>query len=234
MAGARKSGREGGGRAQLRAGLVRLVWVVGIALAVLAPLGLRAAWEGRAEMEAARRAAASADLQGQILHLGRAARWRMPLARHDDEAIDALMSLGEQLEARGEEGRMDALRAYREARRALLATRSWGVPEPESFERANARIAALMALQEADYSSDLSGEGEQEAWHLERLSEVPGPRPGLANAAALSFVAWVVAVVGFVVFAIDAQGRVRARPAVRWGVVALALMVGWMVLTRVA
>lgn len=222
------------GRFKPGPGLVRAAWILGVALAVLAPLFGRAAWEGRAEMEAAQAAAAQGDLEGQMRHLGRAARWRLPLARHDEEAIAALLALGEQLEARGPEARETALVAYREARRALISTRAWGVPQPEALQRANERIAALMAAQELEFSSDLSTTGEQEAWHRAKLFELPGPTPWRANLAALAFVAWVGVTVGFILFAIDAHGRLRPRPAVRWGILVLLLLVAWMVLTRLA
>jgi len=226
--------RSEGRFAAIRPGLVRLAWVAGVGVAVALPLAVRAGWEGQLEMAAARVAASEGDLEAQMLHLGRAARWRLPLARHDEEAIDALLSLGEQLEAKGPEARETALVAYREVRRALLATRAWGVPQRDAFERANRRIAALMAAQEREFASDLSTSGDQEAWHLERLSQVPGPSSWKANLAALGFVGWVATAVGFVLFSVDAQGRLRPRPAIRWGATMLVLLVAWMILTRVA
>lgn len=212
-----------------RAGLLTVI-VAG----VFAPLCVRAIWEGRAELEAASAAAEAARHDDEIIHLGRAARWRVPLASHDDQALDRLMALGAAHEQRGAEGRADALAAYREARRAILATRTLGIPHADVFHAANQRIAALMAAQERELGMDLSGEGRQEDHHLALLEQVPGPDPVRGAGVALAFVGWLVASAGFVLRALDAQGRLRRRPAVRWGGASLLLLIVWAVLLRFA
>jgi hypothetical protein len=201
---------------------------------VLTPLAVRVAWEGHAELEAAEQARAEELLAQEIEHLGRAARWRLPVASHDEIALERLLVIGEEQEALGDAGIQTALMAYREVRRALLATRSWGIPHEDLFARANQRIAALMAIQERAFGTDLSGRGEQEAYHLELLERVPGPDPLRANLAALAFIAWIVASGGFVLRALDAHGRLRPRPALRWGAASLLLLIAWMVLLRFA
>lgn len=208
-----------------RVGLLAL-----IAAGVLAPLSIRATWEGRAELEAAEAAAAETRHDDEIIHLGRAARWRVPIASHDERALERLMTVGAEHEQRGAEGRLDALAAYREARRAILATRTLGIPEPDVFHAANQRIAALMAAQERELGLDLSGEGRQEDYHLALLEQVPGPDPLRGAGVALAFVGWLVASAGFVLRALDAQGRLRRRAAVRWGGASLLLLIVWAVL----
>ena len=213
---------------------MRAAIVAGLVVGIMAPLAGRVAFEGSAELEAAAGARAEEDIDAEIEHLGRAARWRLPLASHDERALDRLLEIGAEYEAKGVEGTQRALAAYREVRRALLATRAWGVPHEDRFELANAHIATLMAAQEQRFGTDLSGGKDAEAYHLELLDRVPGPNPWLANAAALSFMMWVVAVGGFLLRAIDAHGHLRPRPALRWGGLSLIALVAWMILLRVS
>ncbi len=219
-----------GSRLAVRRAAWRLGWVGLLAAAVLAPFAIRAAWEGRAELAAAELAAAEERRDDEIVHLGRAARWRLPLASHDEVALERLMVRGHEHEQRGVEGRLDALAAYREARRAILATRGFGLPEADRFHAANERIAALMAEQERDLGMDLSGKEDQEAYHLALLEQVPGPDPTRSGLAALAFLSWVIASAGFILRALDAQGRLRPRPALRWGGASLLLLVAWVAL----
>ncbi len=211
-------------------------WLVGgllVSLAVGTVVG-RVALEGRAELELAERAGKDEDLDEQIIHLGRAARWRLPIARHDDRALEQLMRLGEEREMDGPEGRQEALACYREARRAILATRSLRLADPETFHEANRRIARLMAEQEEEYGTDISGTGDPEAWHLERLEEVPGPRPVLGALASLAFLGWAITAAGFALRGLEARGRLRLPQAAWWGLANLALLIAWMVLLRMS
>jgi hypothetical protein len=214
--------------------LRRVALIAGAAAALAIPVGLRVAWEGRAELDLADLAAEDEDVDAEIEHLGRAARWRIPVLGHDEEAIDRLLIIGTDAESRGGEGRQTALAAYREARGALLSTRTWGVPQRDVFDDLNTRIATLMAEQEADFGTDVGGTGDPYTYHLALLDEIPGPDPWRANFAALAFVGWIVATVGFVLRAIDARGHLRPRSAVRWGVAALLLLAAWAVLLRYA
>lgn len=221
-------------RSRLRSLLRRSGWVVLLSIVVAVPLVLRVGWEGRAELAQAERAAIDDDVDLEIEHLGRAARWRLPGLSHDEKALGRLVAIGEAQERRGSDGTQMALAAYREARRALLATRAWGVPHPEVLADVNQRIARLMARQEAELGTDVSGSGDPYAYHLELLQEVPGPDPVRGNLAALSFVAWLVATGGFILRGLDAQGRVRSRPALRWGGASLLLLLAWTLLLRLA
>jgi hypothetical protein len=209
-------------------------WTVIVAFAVLGPLAARVGWEGRAELAEADRARDQGDVDREIEHLGRAARWRMPVLGHDEAALDRLVDLGTLAEQRGEDDTQLALAAYREVRRALLATRTWGVPDPDRFAYVNERIAHLMAEQERRFETDVGGTGDPYAYHLGLLNQIPGPDPWPANLAALAFLGWLVASAGFVLRSIDARGRLVPRPAVRWGLASLALLVAWMVALRLA
>lgn len=208
----------------------RLAIAAGVAGAVLLPLLLRAGLEARAELAEADRAHDRGDLDAEIVHLGRALRWRVPLSGTDEDAIDRLEALARAQEALGPQGRDAALAAHRELRRGLLATRVLDVPHRERWAHANARIAALMAEQEREQGTDASGTGDPEAYHLALLSREPGPAPLRGHLAALGFSGWVIAVVGFLLRAIGPRGRLRPRPALRWGLGVVGLLVAWAVL----
>lgn len=149
--------------------------MVAAAVGVAGLLGLRVAWEGRAELMAADQAAAAGRVDLEIVHLGRAARWRVPIAGSDEAAIERLLAIGAASE--GEAATVStALVAYREARSALWATRIGSAADGAALGLANRRIAALMAAQERAFGTDLSGRGAQEAYHLALLAAGPGDR----------------------------------------------------------
>lgn len=204
----------------------------GVAVAVLVPLLLRVTLEGGAELRAADEARARRDLDGEIEHLGRALRWRTPLAGHDEAARERLWAIGQAQEAEGD--REAALAAYRELRRGLLATRVLRIPHRARWTQANERIAALMAEQERALGLPAPGGDAREAAHLALLSREPGPAPIRGHLAALCFAGWLVALAGFALRAIGPRGRLRPRPALRWGLAVLGLLVAWAVLLATA
>jgi hypothetical protein len=208
--------RGGGARGWARrAGFAALV-----GLGVAGPLVLRAAWEGRAELVHADAAGLAGRVDLEVVHLGRAARWRAPLARHDDEALTRLMAIGARAEGEGGAGSQTALLAYREARAAILATRAWGVADARLLYAANRRIAALMADQEKTFGTDLSQVGAAVAYHWALLEQTcPKGHPWPAIAAALGGIAaaWAVAV------GLPTRGAVRRRPLIAGAAVAATL-----------
>lgn len=190
------------------------LWVALALLGVLGPLLGRAAWEGRGALALADRAAAEGRVDREIMQLGRAARWRVPLAGHDEAALERLLTIAARAEQAGAASSQTALAAYREARGALLATRAWGIVDVARLEDANRGIARLMAAQERAFGTDLSGAGDPEAHHLallRRAGETGPPWPALA--AVLAALAGALALRGG-----PARGRARAL----WGGLALA------------
>jgi hypothetical protein len=144
-------------------------------VAVVTPMLVRIAWEGRAELVAADEAAAAGRVDLEIVHLGRAVRWRVPIGGSDEAAIGRLLAIG--AANQGDEASVStALAAYRELRSALWATRAGDVADAQALGLANRRIAGLMAAQEREFGSDLSGVGRQEAYHLALLEAGPGDR----------------------------------------------------------
>ncbi len=217
----------------MRSRLPRRVAAVGVVLVAIAlPLWLRVVWEGTAELQQADQALEAGDVPGEIMHLGRALRWRAPLASHDEVALERLWVIAQEHQAQGAAGRPTAMVAYREVRRGLLATRAWGIPHRERWSEANEQLAVLMSQQERQLGLEVAEPDGPS--HRERLGREPGPDPTRGNLAALAFVGWIGCVVGFVVQGLDPRGRLLPRRALRWGFAALVLLVVWAVLLAVS
>jgi hypothetical protein len=192
-----------------------------LALVVLASLFVRAWLDGRAQLREAEEMAVAGDLDGEIRHLGRAARWRLPFAEHDELARARLREIAER---EAEAGHVDvALVAWRELRSAILATRTTDVADPEGLEAANAAIVELMVAQ-ANGSPD-GIEADSARWATELEGE-PTSRVRSLIAAAC-FAGWLIACVGFFLRGVDGRGRLEPRSALRWGAAALVLLVAW-------
>jgi hypothetical protein len=200
-------------------GLARLGYVA-LALLVVGSLILRAWLDGRAQLREADAMAEAGDLDGEIRHLGRAARWRLPLADHDELARERLRELAERETQAGHV--REALVAWRELRSAILATRTIDVVDPEQLEAANAAIVELMVLEARE-----AGVAVDSARWATELDEDLAPR-GRSLLAAACFAAWLIACIGFFVRGIDGKGRLEPRPALRWGAAVLVLLLGWL------
>lgn len=193
---------------------------IAVVVAVL-PLVGRVACEADRELALADEAGAAGDEDAQVVHLGRALRWRLPGASHDEAAIDRLLALGEAASDRGDSAA--AVAAYREIRSALLGSRALDVPHADVLAEVDARIAALMA----DDDDTIA------VRHAELRVESERSRLGLFAAAA-SFVAWAWATARLLLVGIDARGRLVPGSGVRLGLVAFGLLALWMVLWRYA
>lgn len=199
--------------------------LVGLAL-VVAPLVARVIVDGRAELRRADEAAAAGDVDGELRHLGRAGRWSLPLARHDDRACSRIEVLAQSAtEAAGPAHSPEALAAWRELRRVTLGTRSVLGHDRDRLARANRGIVEQMARE-----AEEAGREFDPARARAELSETIGPPPWRGYAAAACLAGWLLALVGFALRGIDEKGRIVARPASRWGGAVLALLVGWLLL----
>lgn len=199
--------------------LVRAASAVVVVFGVAAPLWLRAAWEGAAELREADAAVERGRVDLEVVHLGRAARWRVPLASHDEAALARLLAIADTATALGEAGSQMALLARREVRAALLATRTWGPRDTAMLAAVNREIAAAMAAQEQVFGTDLSGRGEAEAYHLALLEQAPR---GGGTWALLIALAVVAAALGLVV-GVPETGRVRGVALAVWWTIAVGL-----------
>jgi hypothetical protein len=193
-----------------------------LALFVVGSLWLRAWLDGRAQLREAEMMAEAGDLDGEIRHLGRAARWRLPLADHDELARARLRELAERETEAGHVG--EGLVAWRELRSAILATRTITVVDPEQLEAANAAIVELMVLE----ARQLGVAPDSARWAAELDEDVVSR--GRSLSASACFAAWLIACIGFFMRGIDGKGRLEPRPALRWGAAVLVLLVAWVTL----
>lgn len=185
------------------------------------PLVVRVGCEAAAEMGLADDARAAGDEDEEVLHLGRALRWRLPGASHDERAIERLLAIGEAAHA-SDPAR--ALVAYREIRSALLGSRALDVPHAEVLRDVDGRIAALMG----------QGDPAQTAARAAELRVEPErSRTGTVLAAA-SWLAWVLAAARLLLHGIDARGRLVPGSGTRSALLALGLLVTWLLLWRFA
>lgn len=196
-----------------------LILVLGVALLLLGPVLARVAVDGRAELAHADAARERGDPDGEIRHLGRAARFRLPLASHDELALARLHQVARSAEQ--DQQHHAALAAWRELRSALIGTRVIDVRDPALLAQANAAIVQLM-VREAEARGR---QPEPQRWAQE-LEEGLEPR-ARSLFAALCFVAWLGACVGFFARGLDGKGRLDPRPALRWGGSLLLLLIGW-------
>ena len=203
-------------------GARRAFWWASAVGVVLLGSSLRVGIDGRNELTQAEAQLADEHFDFAIIHYGRAARWRLPIATHDERALEGL----EELARAGVEGgdSTQSLLAYREIRRSLLATRTpWGVSDPDLLERANAQIASLMA------GADDPEREDRLAIQLAEPKDAPNSGTWLAS---LMFVAWLGALYGFFSQGLDERARLRGRPARLWGLAVMFTLLGWMLLTR--
>jgi hypothetical protein len=204
--------------------LVPLAWVLSVGVLVLAPIAGRVLVDGRAQLREASDAAEAGDTQAEIRHLGRAARFRLPLASHDEQALARLAELGRSRSANAELDLALALAAWREVRGALIGTRVVDVSDPALLAEANRAIVELMAREAEAANAPVA----RERW-AEELEEDLAPR-GRSLLAAACLVAWLGACVGLFVRGVDGKGRVDPVAARRWGVLVLVSLVAWILL----
>ncbi|NVB42856.1 hypothetical protein G6O69_33860 [Pseudenhygromyxa sp. WMMC2535] len=203
-----------GGRARLLAKVS-----LGLAL-VLLPVAARALVEGRVELARADAARDVGDLDAELRHLGRAARWAAPIFDHDERARARLRERAEQAEDAGDDA--EALAAWRELRRALLSVRGPLGPDAESLALANEGILAALGERAGPRFDRARAEAE--------LAALPGPEPVRSHLAVACMLGWIVATLGFFFRGLDGQGRLIPGPASRWGVGAVGLLIAWIAL----
>jgi hypothetical protein len=209
---------------------LRMLRVFALGAFVLATIVVRVVSSARAELSRAEQSLATGDQDAALVHLRRAARWYAPASPYHVRALEQLAQLGQAAEARGDNER--ALNAYRSLRGAIMATRSFYMPEPARLLAANQRIAALMA--ELPPPGMDAGKTKQQlrAEHLALLLLVPGPNLFWTSVLLIGFACWVGSAFAFSVRAIDDEDRWVAREVRRWGAL-IALGFGLFVLGMV-
>jgi len=186
----------------------------------------RAIWEGRSALDRAARAAADGDLREAVTWYRRAARWYVPLAPHVGRAYDRLEEIAQQAEQAGD---IDlALAAWRGVRSSIKSTRSFYTPQSDRLDRANARIAALMARIEDPAVDPGKSEQERAQWHLELLARDEAPSVFWSIVALLGFAGWLGGGVLFALRGVTSEDRLVPRTAATAGAIVAVGLVVWM------
>lgn len=182
-------------------GAVRVIGLFAILLAIVA---VRVVWSSRGEW----RAAVNSAGDDEIAHLGRAARLYAPGNPYSRRALDKLAAIGREDPAR-------ALAAWREARSAILATRSFYTPHRPLLDEANARIADLMA--DAEVAAGTQHARDQaRAWHAARLAQDEAPSVAWTIVALCGLGAWIGCALGLCLRGVGDDNRLRPRAALAW------------------
>jgi hypothetical protein len=179
-------------------------------IALFAVMTTRAVLEARAELAEAERALSAGDLALSVSHYRLAARWSAPGNVYASSALSALEQVGHGAEARGDVAL--SLSAYRAAHAALHAARGMEVSDPDLLRRVDARIAALMARDDASERDPRLSEAEHGQRYL-RLLSVHGPDQRGVLLSCGGFFTWVGAFAMLVLRGLDDEGRIIKRVA---------------------
>jgi hypothetical protein len=182
----------------------RALQAASVVALLLAIVTVRVVWSSHGEWRAAQ--AASGD--DEIAHLGRAARLYAPGNPYSRRAVEKLAAIAREDATR-------ALPAWREARSAILATRSFYTPHRALLDEANARIAELMADAELQSGAQKSRSSAR-AWHAARLAQDESPSVAWTLVALAGLAAWIGCALGLLLRGIGDDDRLRPRPALAW------------------
>lgn len=184
-------------------------------------MSARSIFEARAESARATLALEQGDVELAIVHLRSSARWTAPFNVYASEALERLEQLALRDEANAQYAR--ALTGFRAIHAAILATRSFYTPHAELLQRSDEHIAALMAREPAPPIERGRSPEQRKADYLALLAP-SGPRPFGVLLAFAGFVTWVGSAVFFLLWGVDAEGRVLRRLGRRS---VLCLLLGW-------
>ncbi len=209
-----------------KAAQTRFMVIPGLILLIVV-LNVRVVWSAGENLDTARGCAAIGLVDTAIDFYARAARWYTPFSSAPQDAIEGLLDV-----ARGSEARQDpktALKALREARAAILATRWLFTPSRERLPDINERIADLMAASAATGAATSNA-----ADNLAQLRRTNLPDPWLSLMATLMFAAWIPVTVIGASRAVTAEGRFAGRTGLAWIAASAGLLACWLILVAIA
>lgn len=180
------------------------------------------------EFKTAENAFSQKDYPKAIQHYERAILWYVPVGGYVEPSAKRLWEIAETLES--EESAL-ALEAYRTLRSAFYATRSFYTPGQPWIDRANPRIARLMAGQtnysEADRQKSLEQLTQEALVILERPMR---PDPFWSFVVVLGFLGWATGVLLFIWRAFREGGtQVMLKQGIVWGTVIIVFYALWII-----
>ncbi len=189
----------------------RIAGALLVAGAALLMVIVRVVVSSRGEWREAEARLSQGDREGALDHLGRAARLYAPGNPYSRRALARIAEI-----ARTSDDRALSLLAWREARSAILATRSVYTPHRALLAEANARIATLAAALEPPSVDPGADEAARARWHADRLARDDAPSVGWSLAALAGLALFVGCAIGFFFRGLDERDRLRGRVALAW------------------
>jgi hypothetical protein len=185
-----------------------LLVAVGVVLA-FGVVAVRLLVDSRRALHAGEICETRGDRIEAIRHYQDAARLYLPASPYVRQALDRLEAVAA---AAAQTGDGPGVRAALEAERAaILATRSFYIPNRPRLADIEGRLARLLAAAEdRSVAPGVSFEART-AWHLERLARRPGPALPHVLLALAGLCLWVGGAVGFFSKGLDAKLHLR-RP----------------------
>jgi hypothetical protein len=113
-------------------------------------------------------------------------------------------------------------------RSSIKATRSFYTPHAHRLDRANRRIAALMAIQEGPRADPEATEAERAQWHYDLLDRDEAPSVAWSIIALLGFGMWLGGGLLFALRGVSAEDALVPRMAAASGVLVAVGLVIWM------
>ena len=189
-------------------------------LLVFSLIYLKVFLSSRAEFNAAEAARVTGDHREAITHYERAILWYLPLGGYVEPSAEALWDLGVLLE---EKDKKLSLEAFRSLRSGFYAARSFYTPGQQWIDRADEKIARLMA-QEPPYSEadKKKTEDQRTAEALRILKRPLRPHAGWSILLEVGFWGWVSGVLLFITTALSSEARVIPKRGLLLG--------GWILL----
>lgn len=178
--------------------------------------------------ETAEAAFSQADYPEAIIHYERAILWYLPVGGSVDRAAAQLWTVAEILET---DDKPLALEAYRSLRSAFYATRSFYTPGQDWIDRANPKIARLMAEEtnysEADRQKSLDQKTEEALAILQRPMK---PDPFWSIMLEIGFLGWVSGTLIFIWRAFREGGtQIIVKRGLFWGSLVVLSYALWII-----
>jgi len=204
-------------------GLAASVIAAGLLAATVSLEAWRAAGQGEA-------AEAAGDLRDAVRHYERTLRWYSPWSPSVRRAVERLWAIGEEARRAGDSGL--AAEAYGSLRSGCLAAKSFYLPFAGKVAQCEARLGVSISP-----ALNAGGEGvemdlpKEEVGEESRsgLARPAAPREGPAFLACLGLAGWIGCAVGFIWRSFYGRDGFFWRPALRWGMMAIAFYAAWIV-----
>ncbi len=182
----------------------------------------------RQEFKTAEIALDEKNYRRAITHYERAILWYLPFGGYVDRSAAQLWHIAEMLET---QDKKLALESYRSLRSAFYATRSLYTPGKPWIDRANPKIARLMAEEttysEADRKKSIAQKTQEALAILQRPMK---PDPFWSFVLEIGFLGWVCGVLAFIWRGFrDGGPQIIVKRGIFWGTIVIFFYALWII-----